>query len=70
MFGQAKPILMSLHLWVILENSHVAKLASPQYLSVHSLPQEDCDDTDDASASERDSILVPESTRCTVHSSW
>lgn len=37
---------------VVLENSNVAKLASIQYLSVHSLPQEDCYDTNDASARE------------------
>ena len=35
---------------VVLENSNVAQLASTLYLSVHSLPQEDCYDTDDASA--------------------
>src|SRR5262245_36980338 len=55
--------------WVVLENSNVAKLASPQYLSVHSLPQEDCYDTDDASAREIYPILVPESTMCPVQSS-
>jgi hypothetical protein len=37
---------------VVLENSNVAKLASIQYLAVHSLPQEDWYDTDDASARE------------------
>jgi hypothetical protein len=37
---------------VVLEKSNVAKLASTQYLSVHSLPQEDRYDTDDASARE------------------
>ena len=47
---------------VVLENSNVAKLASTQYLSVHSLPQEDRYDTDDASAREIYPILVPEST--------
>jgi len=47
---------------VVLENSNVAKLASTLYLSVHSLPQEDCYDTDDASAREIYPILVPEST--------
>src|SRR5215510_3868917 len=54
---------------VVLENSNVAKLASPQYLSVHSLPQEDCYDTDDASAREIYPILVPQSTMCTVQPS-
>ena len=48
----------------------MAELASTQYLSVHSLPQEDCYDTDDASAREIYSILVPESTMYTVQSSW
>jgi hypothetical protein len=37
---------------------------------VHSLPQEDRYDTDDASAREIYPILVPESTLCTVQSSW
>jgi hypothetical protein len=55
---------------VVLENSNVAKLASTQYLAVHSLPQEDCYDTVDASAREIYSILVPESTLCPVQSSW
>jgi hypothetical protein len=36
--------------WVVLEDSNVAQLASNLYLSVYSLPQEDHDDTDDASA--------------------
>jgi type 1 fimbriae regulatory protein FimE len=54
---------------VVLENSNVAKLVSTQYLSVHSLPQEDCYDTDDASAREIYPILVPESTMSTVQSS-
>jgi len=47
----------------------VAKLASTQYLSVHSLPQEDRYDTDDASAREIYPILVPTSTMCPVQSS-
>ena len=51
---------------VVLENSNVAKLASTQYLFVHSLPQEDCYDTDDASAGEIYPMLVPESTMCRV----
>ena len=37
---------------VVLENSNVAKLASTQYLAVHTLPQEDCYDTDNASTGE------------------
>jgi hypothetical protein len=59
------PLVIFMHemdLQVVLENSNVAKLASPQYLSVHSLPQEDCYDTDDASAREIYPILVPQST--------
>ena len=44
---------------VVLENSNVAKLASTQYLSVHSLPQEDRYDTDDASTREIYPMLVP-----------
>src|SRR3954462_7080190 len=51
---------------VVLEKSNVAQLASALYLLVHSLPQEDRYDTDDASAREIYSILVPESTLCTV----
>src|SRR5215831_7056318 len=51
---------------VVLENSNVAQLASTLYLLVHSLPQEDRYDTDDASAREIYSILVPESTLCPV----
>jgi hypothetical protein len=53
---------------VVLENSNVAQLASALYLLVHSLPQEDHYDTDDASAREIYSILVPESILCTVQS--
>jgi hypothetical protein len=44
---------------VVLENSNVAKLESTQYLSVHSLPQEDRYDTDDASTRAIYSMLVP-----------
>jgi hypothetical protein len=55
--------------WVVLENSNVAQLASALYLLVHSLPQEDRYDTDDASAREIYSILVPKSTLCPVQSS-
>src|SRR5437870_2089499 len=51
---------------VVLENSNVEKLASNLYLSVHSLPQEDHYDTDDASAGEVYAILVSESTVCTI----
>src|SRR5438034_8517739 len=54
---------------VVLENSNVAKLASTQYLAVYTLLQEDCYDTDDASAREIYPILVPESRLCTVQSS-
>src|SRR5206468_11133542 len=50
-------------------DSNVAKLASTQYLAVYTLLQEDCYDTDDASAREIYPILVPESTLCTVQSS-
>ena len=48
----------------------MAELASTQYLSVHSLPQEDGDDTDDASARQIDPMLLPASTMCMVQSSW
>jgi hypothetical protein len=44
---------------VVLENSNVEKLASNLYLSVHTLPQEDYHDTDDASAGEVYPILMP-----------
>src|SRR4030095_5898750 len=54
---------------VVLENSNVAKLASPQYLLVHSLPQEDGYDTDDASTRELYPMLVPPSTLGTVQPS-
>src|SRR5207248_4436823 len=37
---------------VVLESGNVDKLASNLYLAVHSLPQEDHHDTDDASAGE------------------
>jgi hypothetical protein len=43
-------------------------LASTQYLSVHSVAQEDRYDTGDASSVEIYTILVPESTVCTVQS--
>jgi hypothetical protein len=39
-------------LLVVLEKSNVAKLASALYLLVHSLPEEDHHDTDDASPGE------------------
>src|SRR5262249_39661153 len=61
--------LKHLPIWVVLEDSNVAKLASTPYLLVHALPQEDCYDTDDASARELYPILVSESTMCTVQSS-
>src|SRR5215470_1981199 len=54
---------------VVLENSNVAQLASNLYLSVHSLPQEDHHDTDDASAAEIYPILVSESTVLVLQSS-
>src|SRR5262245_60224438 len=53
-------------IWVVLENSNVEKLASNLYLSVHTLPQEDYHDTDDASAGEVYPILVSESTVCAL----
>src|SRR5207244_2672322 len=46
--------------------SHPLERGSNLYLSVHSLPQEDHYDTDDASAGEVYSILVSESTVCTI----
>src|SRR5262245_63010817 len=54
---------------VVLENSNVAKLASNLYLLVHSLPQEDHHDTDDASTAEIYSILMSESTVSVLQSS-
>ena len=59
-----------LELTVVLENSNVEKLASHLYLSVHSLPQEDHNDTDNASSGQVDTILMPESTVCVVQSAW
>jgi hypothetical protein len=53
----------------VLENSNVAQLASALYLLVHSLPQEDRYDTDDASARELYPMLVPQSTLSMVQSS-
>lgn len=46
------------------------KLASNLYLSVHSLPEEDHDETDDASSGQVYTILVPKSTVCVVQSAW
>jgi hypothetical protein len=54
---------------VVLENSNMAKLASNPYLLVHSLTQEDHDDTDDASAGEIYAVFVPESSVCGMQSS-
>src|SRR5205085_11345034 len=48
--------------------SNVEKLASALYLLVHSLPEEDHHDTDDASTGEIYSLLMSESTVCTVPS--
>ena len=48
----------------------MAKLASNLYLLVHSLPQEDRDDTDDTSAGEIEAIFVPESSVCKIQSFW
>src|SRR5215471_5008152 len=53
---------------VVLEKSNVEKLASALYLLVHSLPEEDQHDTDDASPGELSPLLVSESTMCTVQS--
>ena len=44
----------------------MAKLASNLYLSVHSLPQEDRYDTDDASAGQVYKIFVPQSSLSAV----
>src|ERR671936_100862 len=55
---------------VVLENSNVEKLASHLYLSVHSLPQEEHHDTDDASSGQVYTIFMPESTVCVVQSAW
>src|SRR5712691_10163204 len=67
-FATSRKILTR-HAQIGLKNRNVAKLASTQYLSVHSLPQEDRYDTDDASAREIDPILVAASTMCLVQSS-
>src|SRR5262249_21725976 len=50
------------HFPVVLEKSNVAQLASNLYPPVHSLPEEDHHDTNDASAAEIYPILVSEST--------
>src|SRR5215217_7165386 len=50
--------------------SNVAKLASPLYLMVDSLPQEDHNDADDASSGQGYTILMPKSTVCVVQSAW
>jgi Domain of unknown function (DUF6766) len=55
--------------WVVLDNSNVEKLASNPYLLVHALPQEDHNDTDDASSGYVYPILMPESTVQAVQSS-
>jgi hypothetical protein len=47
----------------------MAKLASKLYLVVYSLPQEDHDDTDDASAGEVYAIFVSESSVYRIQSS-
>jgi hypothetical protein len=60
----------TLHDSVVLENSNVAPLASNLYLSVYSLPQEDQNDTDDASSGQVYTILMPESTVYVVQSAW
>jgi type I restriction enzyme S subunit len=54
---------------VVLDNSNVEKLASNPYLLVHALPQEDHNDTDDASSGYVYPILMPESTVQAVQSS-
>ena len=62
-------VYLSMRYSVVLENSNVAQLASALYLLVHSLPQEDRYDTDDASAAEIYSILMSESTVYVLQSS-
>jgi hypothetical protein len=47
----------------------MAKLASNPYLLVYSLPQEDHDDTDDASAGEVYAMFVSDSSVCRMQSS-
>src|SRR5262245_40071226 len=64
--AQGYSILSQYQASVVLENSNMAQLASNRYLVVHSLPQEDHYDTDDASARELYTILVSESTVCAV----
>src|SRR5215217_2371804 len=66
----APNLLLGTLVWVVLENSNVEKLASHLYLSVHSLPQEDHNDTDNASSGQVYTILMPESTVCVVQSAW
>src|SRR5919199_505512 len=53
---------------VVLENRNVAQLGSNPYLVVHSLPEEDHHDTDDASAGEIYAVFVPESSGCAIQS--
>jgi len=48
----------------------VAQLASNLYLSVYSLPQEDHDDTDDASAREVYTVFMSTSTMGVVQPAW
>jgi hypothetical protein len=67
--NKPRNVISVLQTRVVLENSNVAKLASSRYLVVHSLPQEDRYETDDASARELYTILVSKSTMYPVQSS-
>jgi hypothetical protein len=53
---------------VVLENSNMAKLAPNLYLAVHTLPQEDRYDTDDASAGKVYEIFMAQSSLSAVQS--
>src|SRR5438067_12045915 len=53
---------------VVLENSNMAKLASNEYLSVHSQPKEDRHDIDDASSGKVYNIFMPQSRLSAVQS--
>src|SRR5213592_3598475 len=53
---------------VVLENSNMAKLASKEYLSVHSQPKEDRHDIDDASSGKVYDIFMPQSRLSAVQS--
>jgi hypothetical protein len=53
--------MVVLQKWVVLENSHIAQLASNPYPQGHSHSQEDCPETEDAGARKIYDIFVPQS---------